>query len=169
MGGFGVLLGDDRNTAAYILLDEEQTDIRGELYASLRVLHASLRAPEDHRLGERSLMCPDCLLIAKGVLGWAQRWWCHNWSNIKGPIQHRALLHPLEEECPGGIRTSVCSVAASCSTRRHAPCGRHMSKRKHQTNPMECVLNRVLRERADPSKPKKHSIACRGTQCNIQY
>ena len=38
VGGFGVFFGGDRGTAAYTLLDDDQTNIRGELRASLRAL-----------------------------------------------------------------------------------------------------------------------------------
>ena len=31
VGGYGVFFGDDRDTATYIPLSEEQTNIRGEL------------------------------------------------------------------------------------------------------------------------------------------
>ena len=82
VSGSGVFFGDERDTAAYIPLDDEQTNIRGELRASLRAL-------EGRRPRERSLICPDCLLIVKGVLGWAQRWRRHNWTNAKGPVQHK--------------------------------------------------------------------------------
>ena len=88
VGGFGVFFGDERDTAAYIPLDEEQTNIRGELRASLHAL-------ERHRLGERSVICPDCELIVKGVLEWAQRWRRHNWTNTKGPMQHRDLWEQI--------------------------------------------------------------------------
>ena len=83
--------GNDRDVAAYIPLHEDQTNSRGELRAALYAL-------EGHRAGERTLICPDCLLVVKGVLGWAQRCRQHNWSNAKGPIwdlQHRDLWEEI--------------------------------------------------------------------------
>ena len=64
MGGYSVLFGDERDTAEFIPLDEDQPNIRGELRASLCALHK-------HRLGGRTLICPDCQLIVHEVMGWA--------------------------------------------------------------------------------------------------
>ena len=66
VGGYGVFFGDERDTAAYVPLGEEQTNIRAELKAALQAL-------EGHRPGERSLICPiACSLLM--VLGWEQKW-----------------------------------------------------------------------------------------------
>ena len=65
VGGYGINFGDTRNTTAYIPLSEEQTNIR------------ALRALEGHRLGEYLLVCPHCLLIVNGMLGWVQKWHRH--------------------------------------------------------------------------------------------
>ena len=59
-----MFFGDARDTATHIPLNEEQTNIRGELRASLRALEGS-------RPGEHMLVCPDCLQIVNGMLGWA--------------------------------------------------------------------------------------------------
>ena len=55
VGGYGVFFHHD--VAAYIPLQEEQTNIR-------RVL-------EGHRARECTLICLDRLVIVKGVSGWA--------------------------------------------------------------------------------------------------
>ena len=88
VGGYGVHFGDSRDTATFIPLDKEQTNIRGELRASHRAL-------EGRRAGEHMLICPYCELIAKGMLGWAQKWRRHGWTNAKGPIQHKDLWDTL--------------------------------------------------------------------------
>ena len=88
VGGYGIFFWDDRDAATYILLSEEQTNMRGELRASLRAL-------EGHRLGEYMLVCPGCLLIVNGMLGWAQKWRRHGWATAKGPVQHKDLWEQL--------------------------------------------------------------------------
>ena len=70
VGGVGVQcvgFGDHRDMAEYIPVGEEQTNNRGELRAALRSL-------QGHRVGQRSLICLDSLLVVNGVFGWAQRW-----------------------------------------------------------------------------------------------
>ena len=88
VGGYGVYFGDERDTAEFIPTGEAQTNIRGELRASLCAL-------EKHRPGEHMLICPDCALVVKGMLGWAQKWRRHNWCNAQGPIQHRDMWEQL--------------------------------------------------------------------------
>ena len=88
MGGYGVYFGAEHDVAKFISLIEEQTNIRGELRASLCAL-------ERHRRGGRTLICPDYLLIVNGVMGWVLRWHRHNWCNAQGPIKHRDLWEPI--------------------------------------------------------------------------
>ena len=81
VGEFGVFFVDDRDTVAYIPLDEEQTNIRGEL-------PASLRAPEGHWPAERSLFCPNSLFLdcERGAGVGAAGGGC---TKAKRPISHR--------------------------------------------------------------------------------
>ena len=81
VGGYGVFFGDERDTAEFIPVEEDQTNNRGELRAALRSL-------QGHRAGQRSLICPDSLLVVNGVLGWAQRWRRHKWHNSAGKVKH---------------------------------------------------------------------------------
>ena len=73
VGGYGVYFVDNRDTATYIPLDEEQTNIRGELRASLQALEGT--KPDAHML-----VSLNCLLIVNGRLGWAQKWRRHGWA-----------------------------------------------------------------------------------------
>ena len=52
------------------------------------LLRAALRSLQGHRAGQRSLICPDSLLVVNGVLGWAQRWRRHKWHNSAGKVKH---------------------------------------------------------------------------------
>ena len=102
MRGYGVCFGDSRDMATYVPLDEEQTNIRGELRASLCAL-------EGHKQGEHTLVCPDCLLIVNGMLGRAQKWRRHSWTTAKGLVQHRLKVrHRLEP----WLKTSACVWSA---------------------------------------------------------
>ena len=87
-GGYGVYSGDERDTAAYVPVGQAQTNIQAELRAALHAL-------QGHRPGERLLICPDCLLIVNGVLGWAQKWRRHAWTNKSGPVLHRDLWEEI--------------------------------------------------------------------------
>ena len=88
VGSYGVFLGDERDAAAYIPLSEDQTNIREGHRAAFHAL-------QGRRPGEQSPLCPDCLLIVKGVLVWAQRWGRHNGTHAKGPIQHCDLWEKI--------------------------------------------------------------------------
>ena len=90
MGGYGVSFGDHRDTAEYTPVNEEQTNNRGELRAALRSL-------QGHIPGQRSLICPDSLLVVNGVLGWAQRWRRHKWHNTSGSVKHVDLWELILE------------------------------------------------------------------------
>ena len=88
VGGYAVYFGDNRDTATYVPPDEEQTNIWGELRASLRALEGC--KPDEH-----ILVCPDCQLMVNGMLGWAQKWRRQRWATTKGPVQHRDLWELL--------------------------------------------------------------------------
>ena len=81
VGGYGLFPGDDRDTAEFIRTDEDQTNNCGELRAELCSL-------QGHRLGHRSLICPNSLLVVNRVLGWVQRWQHHKWCNTTGKVKH---------------------------------------------------------------------------------
>ena len=67
VGGYGLFLGDSKETAEPLPTNEQQTNNRGELRAALRPLQA--RTP-----GKPILICPDCLLVVDGVHGKVQKW-----------------------------------------------------------------------------------------------
>ena len=70
VGGYGVFFGDPRDVAEPLPMDEEQTDNRGELRATLAAL-------QGHRPGTQSLICPDSTYVVDGLLGRAQKWRRH--------------------------------------------------------------------------------------------
>ena len=90
MGGYGVFFGDSRPVAEPLPVDEEQTNNRGELCATLAVL-------QGHRRGSHPLICPDSTYVVDGVLGRAQKWRCHGWQTTSGPARHVDLwTHVLD-------------------------------------------------------------------------
>ena len=84
VGGCGVFFGDSRDVVEPLPTDEEQTNNRGELRATLAAL-------QGHRPGSRSLICPDSMYVVDGVLGRAQKWRRHNWQTASGPTWHMDL------------------------------------------------------------------------------
>ena len=94
VGGYGVFFGDFRDVAEPLPVDEEQTNNRGEL-------HATLAALQGHRPGSQSLICPNSTYVVDGLLGRAQKWRRHGWQTTSGPARHvdmwTQVLNSLEK------------------------------------------------------------------------
>ena len=85
-------------------------------------------------MGQRSLICPDSLLVVNGKLGWVQHGQQHKWCNMSGLVKHvdlwieiLDLLQQLGDEVKWLHVPSHIGIKGNSDADQLADVGRHKS------------------------------------------